>query len=141
MRIFLTAIALAGGIALAGCVNVNDTPVNTRPTPVTAQDRGVIQSAIIDGLKDPGAAQLRNLVAYDLSDGQGRAICGELNGKNSFGAYVGYRPFFLRVKNGAVVSNYSGGSDPNDLDTFMAQKGCREAATGQMMVAGAKGAT
>ena len=136
MRLSLAAIA--GCLALTACVNANDTPVNTRPTPVTAQDRGVVQSAIIDGMKDPGAAQLRNLVAYDLSGDQGRAICGELNGKNSFGAYVGYQPFFLRVKGGKVVSNYTGSRDPNDPDNFMAEKGCREAATGQMMVAGAK---
>ncbi len=136
MRLFPAAIA--GCLALAACVNANDTPVATRPVPVTAQDRGVIQSAIIDGMKDPGAAQLRNVVAYDLSDGQGRAICGELNGKNSFGAYVGFQPFFLRVKDGKLVSNYTGTGDPNDLDNFMAEKGCREAATGQMKVAGGR---
>ena len=135
MRLFLAALPL---LALAGCVNVNDTPVNTRPSPVSAADRGYVQAAVIDGMKDPGSAQLRNLVAYDLSDGQGRAICGEVNGKNAFGGYVGFQPFFLRVKDGKLVSNYAGSGDPNDLDRFMAEKGCGEAATGQMKVAGAK---
>ena len=59
MRLSLAAIA--GCLTLAACVNANDTPVNTRPTPVTAQDRGVIQSAIIDGMKD-----LDNSTARDL---------------------------------------------------------------------------
>ena len=136
MRLSLAAIA--GCLALTACVNANDTPVNTRPTPVTAQDRGVVQSAIIDGMKDPGAAQLRNLVAYDLSEGQGRAICGAVNGKNAFGGYDGFQPFFLRVKDGKLVTSYSGSGDPDDLDRFLAEKGCRDAATGQMMVSGAK---
>lgn len=139
MRLTLAAPAtLAAGFLLAGCMNVNDTPVNARPAPVTAADRGIIQSAIIDDMKDPAAAQTRNLVAYDLSGGQGRAICGELNGKNAFGAYVGFQPFFLRVKDGKLVTEYAGSGDPDDLDRFMAEKGCREAATGQMMVSGAK---
>lgn len=138
MRLPFAALAGSLALALAACVNVNDTPVNARPAPVSAADRSLIQSSIINDMKDPGAAQLRNLVAYDLSDGQGRAICGQLNGKNAFGAYVGFQPFFLRVKDGAVVTKYSGSGDPDDLDAFMAEKGCREAASGQMMVSGTK---
>ena len=40
-------------------------------------------------LKDPASAQFRNV---ELKGG-GTVLCGEINAKNSFGGYVGYRPF------------------------------------------------
>lgn len=42
-------------------------------------------------LKDPDSAKIQNvrLVKYGAS----KVICGEVNGKNSFGAYTGYKPF------------------------------------------------
>lgn len=132
MRLIL---AVATILLVAGCVDVNDTPVATRPTPVTERDRGFIQTGIIDDLKDPGSAQTRNLMAYDLSDGQGRIICGQMNGRNSFGAYVGYQPFYLRVKDGAVVSKIVGtGSEMDPSDAKRALEGCTNAATGQMKI-------
>lgn len=127
-------VILAACLLLAACVDVNDTPVNTRPAAMTDADRAHIQAAVIDDLKDPGSAQLRRLQVYDLSDGQGRIICGEMNGKNSFGAYVGFQPFYLRVKDGAVVSQYAGSGDADDIRTMRAAEGCRNAATGQMMI-------
>ena len=135
MRLIL---AVATILLVAGCVDVNDTPVNTRPATVTKQDHGFVQTGIIDDLKDPGSAQTRNLVAYDLSDGQGRIICGQMNGKNSFGAYVGYQPFYIRVKDGAVVSKIVGtGSEMYPTDANRALEGCTNAATGQMKIGGA----
>lgn len=136
MRHPLIAPVLACAL-LAGCV-ANDTPVTTRPAPFVDRDRALIQSAIIDDMKDPGAAQLRKLVAYDLSEGQGRVLCGEVNGKNSFGAYVGFQPFFLRIKDGRAVTSYVGAAASDDLSGALATKGCTAAASGQMMVAGAK---
>lgn len=131
MRLSLPLVMV---LLLAGCVDVNDTPVNTRPAAITATDRGHIQAAITDDLKDPSAAQTRKLQAYDLSNGEGRVICGEMNGKNSFGAYVGFQPFYLRVKDGAVVSKYVGSGSPSDVDHMKATQGCQTAASGQMMI-------
>lgn len=44
--------------------------------------------------KDPSGVKYRNLV---LSGGQSNpmALCGEVNGRNSYGAYVGFRRFFV----------------------------------------------
>ena len=119
-------------VALAGC-EVNDTPVNSRPSMADARDRGHVQSAVIDGMKDPAAAQLRNLRSYDLSNGQGRAICGEVNGKNSFGAYVGFTPFYLRIRDGVVVSRWTG---DDEYGAAFAAESCAQAASGKMMVRG-----
>lgn len=41
--------------------------------------------------KDPSSVQWRNLFVSD--NGLRVALCGELNGKNSYGAYVGFRRF------------------------------------------------
>ena len=133
MRLIL---ALGGLLLAAGCVDVNDTPVSTKPSTVTERDRGHIASSVVYDLKDPDSALTRDLRAYELSDGQGRIICGEMNGKNSFGAYVGYQTFYLRVKDGAVVSKIVGSGEAEDLDLARAREGCTNAATGQMKIKG-----
>ena len=46
------------------------------------------------GLKDPDSAKFRNLAVYRPATGKGLALCGEINAKNMYGAYVGFRPFF-----------------------------------------------
>ena len=43
-------------------------------------------------LKDPGSAQFKNVVVY--AGGKQRTVCGEVNGKNSYGGYVGFRKFY-----------------------------------------------
>lgn len=53
------------------------------------------QRAVAERLFDPSAVQFREVH-------RGRdAVCGEVNGKNRFGAYVGYRRFIATV-NGQV---------------------------------------
>jgi len=43
-------------------------------------------------LKDPDSAKVRNLKRVTAADGS-KFICGEVNGKNSYGAYAGFVPF------------------------------------------------
>jgi hypothetical protein len=50
------------------------------------------ESAVKEGLKDPGSAQFKNLVVKTNSLGQ-TSVCGEYNARNSFGGYVGFQPF------------------------------------------------
>lgn len=49
------------------------------------------KEAAANNLKDPGSAQFRNVrvVMY----GNSKIVCGEINGKNSYGGYVGFVPF------------------------------------------------
>jgi hypothetical protein len=49
--------------------------------------------AVAQTLKDPAAAQFRNVSILD--GGKTRIVCGEVNGKNSYGGYVGFRKFFI----------------------------------------------
>ncbi len=51
----------------------------------------VSKDGIRSRLKDPGSAQFRN-VFFSRADGT-PVVCGEVNSKNSFGAYGGYQRF------------------------------------------------
>lgn len=45
------------------------------------------KNAASEGLRDPSSAQFRKLRAGT------DVVCGEINGKNGFGAYAGFKPF------------------------------------------------
>ena len=49
-----------------------------------------IKNAVAAQLKDPDSAQFRSIT------GSGDTYCGEVNARNSFGAYTGYRPFVVQ---------------------------------------------
>ena len=57
------------------------------------------RAAISDTLKDPESAKFRYIVTVPAE----RVVCGEVNGKNSFGAYSGYSRFYYRNGSGHVV--------------------------------------
>lgn len=44
--------------------------------------------------KDPASVRYRNLAVYRQINGKELALCGEVNAKNSYGAYVGFVPFY-----------------------------------------------
>lgn len=52
-------------------------------------DTGSAKTAVADQMKDPSSAQFREVRRVD------DAVCGEVNGKNSFGAYSGFQRFFV----------------------------------------------
>lgn len=58
------------------------------------------KNVIAEGLKDPESARFRN-VALKLFEGR-PIVCGEVNGKNSYGAYVGYRRFAANHQESSV---------------------------------------
>lgn len=60
------------GLGLAGCGNT-----------------GPAKEAVGDQLKDPSSAQFKEVRRTD------GVVCGEVNAKNSFGAYEGFRRFFV----------------------------------------------
>lgn len=58
------------------------------------------KKSVANMLKDPGAAQFRGVVARRYLSGT--VVCGEVNGKNSYGAYIGYRRFLASVNLGVL---------------------------------------
>lgn len=83
------------------------------------------QKVVADKLKDPEAARFRNVVVRNYLEG--KIICGEVNGKNSYGAYVGYRTFAASAW-GAVLESTS--SRYAEVD-HMANTGLRSACAGE----------
>lgn len=59
-------------------------------------------------LKDPASAQFRDVHA------NGPAVCGEINSKNSYGAYVGFRRFVV-IDGRARVEMDLASVDPNNV--------------------------
>jgi hypothetical protein len=64
------------------------------------------QHAAARDLKDPDSATFRDTQAL------GNNVCGQINAKNAFGAYVGFRPFYaVRSKDGG----WSAAVSQNDI--------------------------
>lgn len=51
------------------------------------------KEAISRDMKDPNSAQFRDIKQY--KNGSFDVVCGEVNAKNSYGAYTGFRPFVV----------------------------------------------
>ena len=47
-------------------------------------------------MKDPASTTFQKLAAFRI--GSDDTVCGEVNAKNGFGAYVGYKAFYYRPK-------------------------------------------
>ena len=56
------------------------------------------QQSVIRSLKDPESARFRAMREVKYLDGFGTKVCGEVNAKNSFGGYVGFRRFMFDPK-------------------------------------------
>lgn len=78
--------------------------------PCLAQDySGFVASAkraLTKDFKDPDGAKYRDLAVYRELGGKDLYLCGEVNAKNSYGAFTGYTPFFssrdhVRLKEGS----------------------------------------
>jgi hypothetical protein len=95
MSIARREMALLGAIPVvfAGAItlwSVNPgSESDARPWHHNSQMISKAEDVVKGRLKDPESADFRNVsVAQD-----GLTVCGEVNAKNSFGGYVGYRPF------------------------------------------------
>lgn len=88
-------ITLAAALALSACVGF--TPVvSSKPVQLSSRQVAQIKATVVYDFFDPGSAQFRNIRAADvaLQDGtRERRVCGEVNGKNRLGGYVGFTYF------------------------------------------------
>ena len=92
-------------LALSGCVAM--TPiVASQPVALSSGQIAQIKSAATKDFFDPASAQFRDVRAVDLmlTDGtQERRVCGEVNGKNRMGGYVGFQMFGGKIIGGRFV--------------------------------------
>ena len=62
------------------------------------------KSLVADRMRDPEATRFKDeIYAYQTSYGD-YIVCGTLNAKNAMGGYVGYKPFYVRIRNNAIES-------------------------------------
>lgn len=80
-------LALVAGITLGFAASA------ATPKPATSQQLEVIRTALQDKLKDADSAKFMNVRMLPAVEGMFN-VCGKINAKNSYGAYVGYRTFF-----------------------------------------------
>lgn len=90
---WLTIASVA--LLMSGCVAT--TPIAASKSVVLSKQQvAQIKASVVQDFFDPDAANFRNIRAVDvtLADGQTfRRVCGEVNGKNRYGAYVGFEMF------------------------------------------------
>lgn len=119
IRIEFTAIALLGiGLGIAGCASApSREQIGSADygNPMSPSDcLRVAQQAIASQLKDPSSAQFRNEIPCHTGYSNNVPLLGksaqfgyiqdgEVNGKNSFGGYVGFRPYHALMRNGSTV--------------------------------------
>lgn len=81
--------------ALSGCQSAapNATPATTTPLTLTATHIAALKRGVISRLKDPESARFDE--AFVASEDKDTIyVCGYVNAKNSYGGYVGARPFY-----------------------------------------------
>lgn len=88
-----------------------------------------VRAALEDKLRDPYSAVLSDLVVLKYAGDNSLTVCGNVNAKNSFGAYVGKRPFYF-AKDSAGTAFWI--ADANDFESSMVRTLCVEKITGRL---------
>ena len=107
-------LAAAASVALSGCGAIE-----------SVRDYRLVRAAkalVAGQMKDPGAAQFRDVYvrrAYTRD-----TVCGQVNGKNNYGAYVGFVHFIAKPAAGSVDIEPL----PGEADTSGALDGSLDAA-------------
>jgi hypothetical protein len=92
-------LLLACCTALVGCASaiVPATEIASAPRrALTDKEKIIITRAVTASLKDPDSAKFQWVPIVE--DARSAAYCGLVNAKNSYGGYVGYYPFLVRVE-------------------------------------------
>ena len=75
--------------------------------PAASQDKGhaafvaKAKHVLTKNFKDPEGSRFRNVAVYRTNLGD-LSLCGEVNAKNGFGAFVGYRRFYADLDNATL---------------------------------------
>ena len=91
---------------------------------LTAKDISIVKNGVAQELKDPTSPIFGNMKATKSKE-HVIIICGFVNGKNSYGAYTGKKPFIGALTNNSSFLVGIGGTDIHTTATYdvCAQKG------------------
>jgi len=126
-----SVIAALAALLLTGCA----TPISPETlahanygSPPPKNYKELIKKEISPALLDPYSAQYefsspskgytRNAPVWGTTEMFGWKVCGTVNAKNRFGAYVGTTPFFILFKNGRIAEKLVG-NPPNADDAVI----------------------
>lgn len=115
-------------LAVAGCVNQNTLAVETKPVTLSAAQSAMVKTHFSEKMRDPDSVNFRSVYAVDLSNSD-RVVCGELNAKNGFGGYVGYSPFYIRLRGTTVMASHFG-----EASAIKTARVCADAKSGNLMI-------
>jgi len=137
MRSSLILLAVLGAFGLSGCMNVNTLQVNSSPSKNPTKAFSKAKVLFADKMRDPEATRFKpNHTVYDLSNGD-QVVCGTANAKNAMGGYVGYKPFYVRLRGDRVMaSKYPDSTDAKVVQAIATHiyQTCNEAAFGTIMI-------
>lgn len=88
-------VASVAGITLANAGGVH----NSQKQPIEITYVNELQS-VRDLTRDPEAVQFRK-----LHIGAENTLCGEMNAKNAYGGYIGYKPFYVQSGQTTIVTD------------------------------------
>lgn len=93
--------------AAAICVLITPTIANAKPSPEIDQAKARIANL----LKDPSSAQFKNVTYAPPPEGaKSGTVCGWVNAKNSYGGYVGFKPFYVSGRSAEMRDDLPDGS-------------------------------
>lgn len=88
--------------------------IDERKAVLTEVER--FKTALTSGFKDPSSAQFKNVVAYGVAKPLHIAfLCGQVNAKNSYGAYIGFKRFFMIGTSVSEVEDSRNGPVINEM--------------------------
>ena len=92
---------------LSGCNATTFSQIEaSKPIPLTRSQVSQIQATVTRDFFDPESARFRDVRAVEVSLADGNRetrVCGEVNGKNRMGGYVGYSMFGGVLQSGQFV--------------------------------------
>jgi hypothetical protein len=134
MRLVLTLVSVL--LILSGCAAPTG-PSGKEPSisdagPYPSDSRQIMLQFLRTKLKDPSSAQVDMVgntkfmtVKHSMlgPGGYGWGICADVNAKNSFGAFTGFRKWFVLWREGRIVLSYGDLGD-NMFDRGLADGAC-----------------
>lgn len=116
-----TLLIAASAMAISSLSAVDATAQDNR-----SQKRARIvqaaKEAITEDFRNPDGATLRNVTVWNIG-GNGPAfnVCGEVNGTNGYGAFVGYRRFSVTILQSGTSLSASGSFLDDPDKPYMAE--------------------
>ena len=115
-KLFRSVFILVFTFSIIACTTTvsNWSTMDAGPKPDYETSKSLAQSAISDTMFDPDAAKFKNWtplfkVLYNYGPGSTPdplwSLCVDVNGKNKFGGYTGYKTWYVKFRDGKPLTH------------------------------------